>query len=169
MGFCTTKCRRFLLNSWDYDLFAKVKELLRGTRYKTRDELIRAIGRSIRNINKDERADGVRRFPNIWQNMINIRFKIQQIYLSIYKGWIKVMTTVQYFWHGFIHMATAFIYLQYSSPLFITFYQMFGVRRIPSAPHSLLMFLTDRPIASIRSSLVLYRVPRSVCFIFAKR
>ena len=41
----------------DYDLFAKVKEPLRGTRYNTRDELIRAIGRSIRNINKDGRTD----------------------------------------------------------------------------------------------------------------
>ncbi|KAJ4441771.1 hypothetical protein ANN_11629 [Periplaneta americana] len=51
----------------DYDLFTKVKELLRGIRYNTRDELIRAIGRSIRNINKDGRADGVRRLPNIWQ------------------------------------------------------------------------------------------------------
>ncbi|KAJ4443292.1 hypothetical protein ANN_04960 [Periplaneta americana] len=36
----------------DYDLFAKVKELLRGTQYNTRDELIRAIGRSIWNIKK---------------------------------------------------------------------------------------------------------------------
>ena len=49
----------------DCDLFAKVKEPLRGTRYNTRDELIRAIGRSIRNIYKDGRADGVRRLPNI--------------------------------------------------------------------------------------------------------
>ena len=55
----------------DYDLFAKVKEPLRVTRYNTRDELIRPIGRSIRNINKDGRADGVRRLPNIWQNVIN--------------------------------------------------------------------------------------------------
>ena len=53
-----------------YDLFAKVKEPLRGTRYNTRDELIRAIGRSIRNI-KYGRADGVRRLPNIWQRVIN--------------------------------------------------------------------------------------------------
>ena len=51
----------------DYDLFAKVKGPLRGTRYNTRDELIRAIGRSIRNINKDGRADGVRRLTNIWK------------------------------------------------------------------------------------------------------
>ncbi|KAJ4434378.1 hypothetical protein ANN_22938 [Periplaneta americana] len=53
----------------DYDLFTKVKEPLRGTRYNIRDELIRALGRSIRNINKDGRADGVRRLPNIWQKV----------------------------------------------------------------------------------------------------
>ncbi|KAJ4450301.1 hypothetical protein ANN_01721 [Periplaneta americana] len=54
----------------DYDRFTKVKEPLRGTRYNTRDELIRALGRSIRNINKDGRADGVRRLPNIWQKNV---------------------------------------------------------------------------------------------------
>ena len=58
-------------NPSDYDLLAKVKEPLRGTRYNTRDELIRAIGRAIRNINKNGRADGVQRLPNIWQNVIN--------------------------------------------------------------------------------------------------
>ncbi|KAJ4428030.1 hypothetical protein ANN_24044 [Periplaneta americana] len=57
----------------DYDLFTKVKEPLRGTRYNTRDELIRALGRSIRNINKDGRADGVRRLPNICQKDHNGR------------------------------------------------------------------------------------------------
>ncbi|KAJ4426808.1 hypothetical protein ANN_26607 [Periplaneta americana] len=57
----------------DYDLFTKVKELLRGTRYNTRDELIRALRRSIRNINKDGGADGVRRLPVIWKNVINKR------------------------------------------------------------------------------------------------
>ena len=36
----------------DYDLLAKVKQLLRGTLHNTRDELIRAIGRLIRNITK---------------------------------------------------------------------------------------------------------------------
>ena len=40
-------------------------------RYNTRDKPIRAIGRSIRNINKDGRTDGVRRLPNIWQKIIN--------------------------------------------------------------------------------------------------
>ncbi|KAJ4445476.1 hypothetical protein ANN_07284 [Periplaneta americana] len=55
----------------NYDLFTKVKEPLRGTRYNTRDELFCALGRSIRNINKDGRADGVRRLPNISQKVIN--------------------------------------------------------------------------------------------------
>ena len=57
----------------DYDLFLKVKELLRGTRYNTRDEPIRGrpIWLSIRNINKDERTDSVRRLPNILQRVIN--------------------------------------------------------------------------------------------------
>ena len=49
------------MSAWYYDHFAQVKEPLRGTQYNTRDELIRTIERSIRNINKDGRADGVRR------------------------------------------------------------------------------------------------------------
>ena len=48
----------------------KVKEPLRGVLYNTRDELIRAIGRSIRKIHGYGRADGWR-LPNIWRNVIN--------------------------------------------------------------------------------------------------
>ena len=59
------------MNPSDYDLFAKVKEPLQGTLYNTRDVLIRAMGRSIRNINKDGPADVVRRLPNIWQKVIH--------------------------------------------------------------------------------------------------
>ena len=55
----------------DYDFFVQVKEPLRWTRYNTRDELIRAIGRSIGNINKEGRADGARRLPNTWKKVIN--------------------------------------------------------------------------------------------------
>ena len=36
-----------------------------------RNEFIRAIGRSIWNINKDRHADDVRRLPNIWQKVMN--------------------------------------------------------------------------------------------------
>ena len=53
------------MSPYDYDIFAKVKEPLRGTQYNTREELTLAIGRAIRNINKDRRADGVRGLPNI--------------------------------------------------------------------------------------------------------
>ena len=72
MGLCTTKCRRFLLCSCDYDLFAKVKGPLRGTRYNKKDEHIRAIGRSIQNTSKEGCAVILRRLPNIWLKMINM-------------------------------------------------------------------------------------------------
>ena len=49
----------------DYDISDQVKEPLGGTRCNTRDELSRAIGRSIRNIIKNGRADGVLRLPNV--------------------------------------------------------------------------------------------------------
>ena len=55
----------------NYDLFAKVKEPLRETRYITRDELIRAIERSILNINSNGGADAVRCLSNIWQRVLN--------------------------------------------------------------------------------------------------
>ena len=67
-----SSCWHFLfIQTSYYDIFAKVKEPLRGIRYNTGDELIRAIGRSIENVNKDGHADGVRRVPNISQNVIN--------------------------------------------------------------------------------------------------
>ena len=55
----------------DYDLFAKEKEPLLGTRYNRIVELIRVIGRSFGNINKDERTDSVRRLGNICQKVID--------------------------------------------------------------------------------------------------
>ena len=58
---------RFLMSSCDYELFARVEEPLRGTRYSTRDEFINVIGRSIWNVNKDGRLDDIWRLPNIWQ------------------------------------------------------------------------------------------------------
>jgi hypothetical protein len=56
----------------DYDIFAKMKEPLRGTRYNTREEIIRAVGRSLLDINTSGRADGVRRLPQIWQNVVHM-------------------------------------------------------------------------------------------------
>ena len=88
MRSCTTKGRRFLLSSCDCDPFAKVKEWLRGTRYNTRNELIRAIGRSTRNINKDGRTDGVRRLLNICQKVIN-KGRLYWRYINVVLLWIK--------------------------------------------------------------------------------
>ena len=68
------------MNPCDCDLFAEVKEPLRGTRYNTRDELICAIWRSTRIINKGGRADGIRRLPNIWQKVINKRATILKVH-----------------------------------------------------------------------------------------
>ena len=97
-GFFTTKYRRFLLRPCDYDLFTKVKEPLRWTRDNTRDELIRAIERSILDINKDGRADDIRRLPNIWQNVINKGVTI----LKVHKCCTpvnKAMSEISNCWH----------------------------------------------------------------------
>ena len=88
------KCRRFLLNPCDYDFFAQVKDPLRRTWYNTRDELIRAIRRSVRNINKDGRADGVRRLPNIWQKVIN---KVHKCCTSVNKAMSEISNCCHYF------------------------------------------------------------------------
>ena len=50
----------------------------------------------------------------------------------------------------------------------ITFCQMFGRRRKPSARPSLSIARIDRPIAQRSSSLVLYRVPSSSSFTLVK-
>ena len=99
-GFSSTNCRRFLLSLCDYDIFAKVKEPLRGTRYNTRDELTRAIGRSIRNINKDGRANGVRRLPNIWQTVINKAatvLKVHKCCTPVSKAMSEISNSFDYF------------------------------------------------------------------------
>ena len=48
-----------------------MKEPLRGTRYNTRDGLIRAEGLSVRNVNNEGRADGPRPLRNTWKKVIN--------------------------------------------------------------------------------------------------
>ena len=74
----------------DYHLMAKVKEPLRGTRYNTRNELIRAIGQSVRNINKDGSVDDIRSLPNIWQKVINKRTTIM---LKVHKKAVPLCCT----------------------------------------------------------------------------
>jgi hypothetical protein len=49
------------------------KEPLRGTRYSTREEIIGAVGRSLLDINRSGRAEGVRRLTHIWQKVVHTR------------------------------------------------------------------------------------------------
>jgi hypothetical protein len=66
MGDTATSAILTDMSPCDYDLFAKMKETLRGTRYNTREEIIHAVGWSLLDINRSLRADGVRRLPQIW-------------------------------------------------------------------------------------------------------
>jgi hypothetical protein len=50
---------------------SKMKEPLQATYYNTREEIIRAIGRSLLDINRSGRADGIR-LPQIWQNVVHM-------------------------------------------------------------------------------------------------
>jgi hypothetical protein len=59
MGDTATSAILTDMSPCDYDLFAKMKEPLRGTRYGTREEIIHAVGRSLLDINRSGRADGV--------------------------------------------------------------------------------------------------------------
>jgi hypothetical protein len=52
MGDAGTSAILALYEQRDYDLFAKMKEPLRGTRYNTREEIIGAVGRSLLDINR---------------------------------------------------------------------------------------------------------------------
>jgi hypothetical protein len=54
----------------DSDLFAKMKEPMRGAGYYRREEIIHAVGRSLLYINTSGHAGGVRRLPQIWQKVV---------------------------------------------------------------------------------------------------
>jgi hypothetical protein len=71
-GLILLTLSRISFAAGDYDIFAKMKKPLRGTRYNTREEIIRAVGRPLLDINRSGRADGVRRLPQIWQKVVHM-------------------------------------------------------------------------------------------------
>ena len=77
----------------------------RGTRYNTKDELIRAIERSKRNENKDRRADGVRRLPNIWQKVRGGEtiLKVHKCCIPVNKVMLEIMNCCHYFFPTIVH------------------------------------------------------------------
>ena len=106
----------------DYDLFVKVKESLRGTRFNRRDKFIRVIGRWIQNINKDGRTDGVRRLPNIWKKVINKECDcIEDTYYIYCIPVNKVMSEISNCCHYFLSNPYIFFTLKVSRILSILY------------------------------------------------
>ena len=59
------------LSPCDFDLIPKMKEPLRGIRFRTVPEILQAVYRSIRTINKTGAAKGILRLPYRWQRVVN--------------------------------------------------------------------------------------------------
>ncbi|PNF17197.1 hypothetical protein B7P43_G06593 [Cryptotermes secundus] len=57
------------LSPCDFDLIPKMKELLRGIRFRTVPEILQALDRSIRTINTTGAAKGILRLPHRWQGL----------------------------------------------------------------------------------------------------
>ena len=59
------------LSPCDFDLIPKMKEPLRGIRFRTIPEIIQAVDRSIRTMNTTGAAKGILRLPHRWQRVVH--------------------------------------------------------------------------------------------------
>ena len=59
------------LSPCEYDLIPKLKETLRDIRYKTVPDILQAVGRSVRNIDRTGTATGIWRLPHRWQRVVD--------------------------------------------------------------------------------------------------
>ena len=59
------------LSPCDFDLIPKMKEPLRGIRFRTVPEILQAVDRSIRTINTRGAAKGILRLPRLWQRVVH--------------------------------------------------------------------------------------------------
>ena len=57
----------------DFDLFAKLKEPLRGIRYGSLDELESVVNKEVRQINFGSLATGIQALPKRWNSVIQSR------------------------------------------------------------------------------------------------
>jgi hypothetical protein len=75
------------MSTYDYHLFAKMKEPLQGTRYNTR-EIIHAVGRSLLGINRSGRANDVQYLPQIWKKVVHMEAIILKecVFTSVIKS-----------------------------------------------------------------------------------
>jgi len=60
---------RHCLSPRDFHLIPKMKEPLRGIRFRTVPEILQAVDRSIRTINTTGAAKGILRLPHRWQGL----------------------------------------------------------------------------------------------------
>jgi hypothetical protein len=63
-----------------------------GTCYNTREEIIRAVGRSLLDINKSGLDDGVRRLPQIWQKLVQMGGRLYLKKVSVFTSGNKVIS-----------------------------------------------------------------------------
>ena len=59
------------LSPCEYNLIPKGKEPLRDIRLQTVPDILRAVGRSVRNIDRTGTATGIRCLPHRWQRVID--------------------------------------------------------------------------------------------------
>ena len=59
------------LSPCDFHLIPKIKEPLRGIRFRTVPEILQAVDRSIRTINTTDAAKGILRLPHRWQRVVH--------------------------------------------------------------------------------------------------
>ena len=63
-------CLIFGLSPCDFHLIPKMKEPLRGIRFRTVPEILQAVDRSIRTFNTTGTAKGILRLPHRWQRVV---------------------------------------------------------------------------------------------------
>ena len=59
------------LGPCDFELIPKMKEPLRGIRFRTVPEILQAVDRSIRTINTAGAAKGILRLPHRWKRVVH--------------------------------------------------------------------------------------------------
>ena len=59
------------METCDFDLIPKMKEPLRGIRFRTVPEILQAEDRSIRTINTTDAAEVIIRLPYRWQRVVH--------------------------------------------------------------------------------------------------
>ena len=59
------------LSPCHFDLIPKMKESLRGIRFRTVPEILQAVDRSIQTLNTTGAAKGILRLPHHWQRVVN--------------------------------------------------------------------------------------------------